>query len=129
MGTRDNYETVTRVMQAFVAQRTWPQAELARHVDVQPQALRNHAQRWFRSDNIQQVRLERAETRKDVPKPTSMRFSLAALMATMTALMSRYAFKCVFPNAPGSEVICFPAWPSNKTPTVTASRSLPTARH
>jgi len=41
MGTRDNYETVTRVMQAFVAQRTWQQAELARHVEVQPRALRS----------------------------------------------------------------------------------------
>lgn len=40
MGTRDNYETVTRVMQAFVAQRTWKQAELAREVGVQPRALR-----------------------------------------------------------------------------------------
>ena len=32
MGTRDNYETITRVMQAFVARRTWQQAELSRHV-------------------------------------------------------------------------------------------------
>ena len=40
MGSRDNYETVTRVIQAFAGQRTWQQAELARHVGIQPRALR-----------------------------------------------------------------------------------------
>lgn len=40
MGTRDNYETVTRVMQAFVAERTWKQVDLARHVEIGTPALR-----------------------------------------------------------------------------------------
>lgn len=40
MGARDNYETVTRVIQAFAGNHTWKQAELARHVGVQPRALR-----------------------------------------------------------------------------------------
>ncbi len=40
MGTRDNYETITRVIQAFAGSRTWKQADLARHVGVQTPALR-----------------------------------------------------------------------------------------
>ena len=40
MGTRDNYETVTRIMQAFVRDNTWAQKDLARHVGVEVPALR-----------------------------------------------------------------------------------------
>lgn len=40
MGTRDNYETITRVIQAFAVQHTWAQAELARKVGVGTPALR-----------------------------------------------------------------------------------------
>lgn len=40
MGVRDNYESITRVVQAFAGQRTWQQAELARHIGVQPRSLR-----------------------------------------------------------------------------------------
>jgi predicted DNA-binding transcriptional regulator YafY len=40
MGSRDNYETVTRVIQAFAGCRTWKQAELAKHVGIQARALR-----------------------------------------------------------------------------------------
>lgn len=40
MGARDNYETITRVIQAFSAQGTWSQAELARKVGVGTPALK-----------------------------------------------------------------------------------------
>ena len=40
MGTRDNYESVTRAIQAFASQHTWQQAELARRVGIGTPALR-----------------------------------------------------------------------------------------
>jgi predicted DNA-binding transcriptional regulator YafY len=40
VGTRDNYETVARIMQAFVRENTWAQKALARHVGVEVPALR-----------------------------------------------------------------------------------------
>lgn len=40
MGTKSNFETLTRVVQAFADEDTWKQADLARHVDVEPRRLR-----------------------------------------------------------------------------------------
>ncbi|MGH7283244.1 MAG: helix-turn-helix transcriptional regulator [Polyangiaceae bacterium] len=40
MGTKSSTETVIAILQAFLARRTWGQAELARHVDVGSPALR-----------------------------------------------------------------------------------------
>src|SRR5205814_1411420 len=40
MGQRTSTESIVAIVQAFLAQRTWRQAELARHVGVQTPALR-----------------------------------------------------------------------------------------
>lgn len=40
MGTRSHYESVTRVVQAFVARSTWTQAELARQIGVESRAVK-----------------------------------------------------------------------------------------
>lgn len=40
MGTRSNFETLTKVVQAFADQCDWRQAELARRVGVEPRRLR-----------------------------------------------------------------------------------------
>lgn len=40
MGTRSNYETLTRVVQAFAGQSVWRQVELARQVGVESRRLR-----------------------------------------------------------------------------------------
>lgn len=40
MGAREDFETVTRVIQAFAGQRTWCQAELARHIGIEARRLR-----------------------------------------------------------------------------------------
>jgi predicted DNA-binding transcriptional regulator YafY len=42
MGQRSKTETVVAILQAFLQQRTWRQAELARHVDIGVAALRKH---------------------------------------------------------------------------------------
>jgi predicted DNA-binding transcriptional regulator YafY len=42
MGQRSNTETVVTVLQAFLQQRSWKQADLARHADVTVAALRKH---------------------------------------------------------------------------------------
>ncbi|APR84037.1 Hypothetical protein A7982_09386 [Minicystis rosea] len=42
MGQRSKTETVVAVLQAFLQQRTWKQADLARHVDIAVPALRKH---------------------------------------------------------------------------------------
>lgn len=40
MGRRKGVETAVAIMEAFRARRTWTQAELARHVEITPRALR-----------------------------------------------------------------------------------------
>jgi predicted DNA-binding transcriptional regulator YafY len=42
MGQRSTTETVVTVLQAFLQQRSWKQADLARHADVTVAALRKH---------------------------------------------------------------------------------------
>src|SRR3954468_2117222 len=42
MGQKSKTETVVAVLQALLQQRSWSQAELARHVDVTVAALRKH---------------------------------------------------------------------------------------
>lgn len=42
MGQRSATESLAAVVQAFLTQRTWKQAELARHVDIGVPALRKH---------------------------------------------------------------------------------------
>lgn len=41
MGARGNYQTVTKVIQAFAAQRTWSQAALARRVGVESRRIKD----------------------------------------------------------------------------------------
>jgi predicted DNA-binding transcriptional regulator YafY len=40
VGQRSNTETIAAILKAFLDQRTWKQADLARHVGVQPAAIR-----------------------------------------------------------------------------------------
>lgn len=42
MGKRSGTETVLEILDAFASRRRWRQAELARHVGVEPAALRRH---------------------------------------------------------------------------------------
>lgn len=42
MGARSKLETTSGILLAFVSQNTWPQAELARRLGIQPPALRKH---------------------------------------------------------------------------------------
>jgi len=49
MGARGNYETVVLVIQAFVEQRTWRQAELARRAEVEPRRIRRVLEELQRS--------------------------------------------------------------------------------
>ena len=42
MGQRSKTETIVAILQAFLQQRTWRQADLARHVDIGVAALRKH---------------------------------------------------------------------------------------
>lgn len=42
MGQRSNTETIVAILQAFLQNRSWKQAELARHIDISVAALRKH---------------------------------------------------------------------------------------
>jgi hypothetical protein len=49
MSRRSAIETAVGVLSAFFDRRSWPQAALARHLDLSPRALRKHLEEMQRS--------------------------------------------------------------------------------
>ena len=62
MGQRSGTQTAIQIFQAFLRQRTWTQAQLAKGLDIRSTHLR-----WFRLDHVQSVAQSANDAFRDAP--------------------------------------------------------------
>lgn len=67
MGQRSQSESIVKIFQAFLAQRTWRQPDLARHVGIQPNALRK---------KLDELTIEGVPLERSTESPTDVYWSV-----------------------------------------------------